>query len=355
MTLIDDPRVYDRLDVGGMAAHLRDLPDQCRNAWAAGLSFKLPADYSEVDKVLMLGMGGSAIGGELAHSLLAGCSTATYHSHRDYGIPGFTDSRTLVIASSYSGQTEETLDAFSRALETSAKKLVMTTGGRLRKMAEGNSIPSFVFSYQSPPRAALGYSLMPLLAILQNLGIASDLSADVEEAIAVLKAASAQYEPSVPETNNAAKSLAIRLFNRLPIIYGAGILAPVAYRWKTQLNENGKTWAVCEALPELNHNSIAGFGLPAELKKTACVVMLQAPSLHQRHAVRYTVTGELLDKESIPHVTANSRGRSELSQMMSLVLLGDWTSYYLGILNGVDPTPVPAIDYLKDRLSQFPG
>lgn len=355
MALIDDARAYDRLDVQGMAGHISDLPRQCREAWEAGLSFRLPSSYSQVDKVLVLGMGGSAIGGELARALLASRSEITLHSHRDYGLPAFVDSRTLVIASSYSGQTEETLDAFDRALKTSAKKLVMTTGGKLRGIAEKNGVPAFLFNYHSPPRAAIGYGLMPLLAVVQNLGLAPDLSSEVKEMLSVIEAVSPRYEPSTPLPDNPAKSLAAQLFKRVPVIYGAGILAPVAYRWKTQLNENGKTWAVCEVIPELNHNSVVGFGLPDNLNKIASVLMLRCPSLHPRHLARYTITGELLDKAGIPNVAVDSEAGSDLAQTMSLVYLGDWTSYYLGILNGANPSAVPAIDYLKDRLSHFPG
>ena len=353
MILLDDPRSFDRLDVSGMRYHLRNLPQQCRQAWAEGISFTLPPDYSRVDKVVVLGMGGSAIGGELLRALFSQKSRSVLWSHRDYGVPGFVDDRTLLIASSYSGTTEETLDGFAQAAQLGCKRLAITTGGTLKRLAEEQGVPVFTFQHHSPPRAAVGYSLIPLLVILRKLRLIPDQTEAVEEMFGVLDSLCARLAESIPLAQNKAKSLASRLHQRMPVIYGAGILSPVAYRWKTQLNENSKTWALAEAIPELNHNSIAGYAHPEEVKVRASVVMLNASTLHKQHQSRYIATGELLDRSGIARTTVNAEGHNELSQVMSLVLLGDWTSYYLAILNGQDPTPVPSIDYLKDRLKEL--
>ena len=189
--------------------------------------------------------------------------------------------------------------------------------------------------------------------MLGKLGLIPDQTEAVEEMFDVLDNLCPRLAESMPLALNKAKALASRLHQRMPVIYGAGILSPVAYRWKTQLNENSKTWALAEAIPELNHNSIAGYAHPEEIKARASIVMLNAPSLHKRLLARYVATGELLDRSGIARTTVNAEGQSELSQVMSLVLLGDWTSYYLAILNGQDPTPVPSIDYLKDRLKEL--
>lgn len=336
-----------------MHNHLRGLPQQCRLAWTEANSLPLPADYSEIDKIVVLGMGGSAIGGDLARALASSRSRVTLVSHRDYGIPAFVDDRTLVIASSYSGTTEETLDGFQRALAVKCKKIAITTGGKLKDLADEHGIPAFVFDYRSPPRAAVGYSLMPILAVLQKLAVLPDISEEVDSALSSMQAVCSRVDTHVPESDNVAKNLAACLCGRLPVIYGAGVLSPVAYRWKTQLNENGKTWAISETMPELCHNSVAGLALPDKLKEKAYVLMLQAPAMHVRYQARYAIVGEVLDKSGIPHRIVSAEGGSELGQVLGLVMLGDWTSYYLAILNGVDPTPIPSIDYLKDRLSRF--
>ena len=160
---LDDPKVYKQYDPEGMLARIKEMPGQCQQAWQAAMSFNLPADYAKVDKVVILGMGGSAIGGDLVRSLAESEAKVPVLIHRDYGLPAFVDDRTLVIASSYSGNTEETLSAFEPALKTGAKKLVMTTGGKLQAMAEEKNIPVFKITYKAQPRAALGFSFLPTL------------------------------------------------------------------------------------------------------------------------------------------------------------------------------------------------
>jgi glucose/mannose-6-phosphate isomerase len=297
-------------------------------------------------------MGGSAIGGDLVRSLAESEARVPVLVNRDYGLPAFVDDRTLVIASSYSGNTEETLSAFEPALKTGAKKLVMTTGGRLQAIAEENNIPVFKIDYKAQPRAALGFSFLPTLGCLQKLGFLSDKSADVAETVQVLEALSAKLDETSPLAGNPAKQLAQRLYGCLTVIYGAGILAETAHRWKTQVNENGKAWAFYEVFPELNHNATVGYPFPEELASRIRVILLRAPSLNQRVQLRYEVTCELLDRAGIAHEFVDSEGSSLLSQMMSLVLFGDFASYYLAILYRVDPSPVEVINYLKERLSK---
>jgi len=156
---------------------------------------------------------------------------------------------------------------------------------------------------------------------------------------------------ATPTSSNPAKQLATNLHGKITVIYGAGILSEVGHRWKTQINENSKAWAFHETFPELNHNAVVGYQFPSELASKIYVVMLRCPSLHPRTLVRYQVTGELLEQNGVSHQIIDSQGGSDLSQMMSLIFLGDWVSYYLAILYEIDPTPVEAIDYLKKRLS----
>ena len=170
--------------------------------------------------------------------------------------------------------------------------------------------------------------------------------------VKVLEQLSARINEKVPLSGNPAKQLAQRLYGCLPVIYGAGILAEVAHRWKTQINENSKAWAFYEVFPELNHNATVGYQFPPEIARRIRVVLLRAPSLNQRIKLRYEVTCELLDRAGIAHEFVDSEGNSPLSQMMSLVLFGDYVSYYLAILYRIDPSPVEVINYLKERLAK---
>lgn len=351
MTGLDNPETYLRLDPGDMRARIRELPSECVAAWRQGLDFELPADYADVNRVVVLGMGGSAIGADLLRGLNEPGGKADVSVNRDYDPPDL-DTSTLVVASSYSGNTEETLSAFAQALPTPAKKLALTTGGRLKALAEVNGVPVFTITYDAQPRAALPYSLFPLLAICQNLGIMGDASSDVEEMASTLQGLQAMLDDRSPTPVNPAKQMAGKLRGRLAVIYGAGSLSAVARRWKTQINENSKAWAFSESFPELNHNAVVGYEFPADLAHHMFVVLLRSQRLHERSLVRYRVTSELLSRAGIDHETVDASGESALSQMMSLVLFGDWASYYLALLNETDPTPVKAIDFLKRRIAE---
>jgi len=352
MVNLDDMQVYKRLDPANMLEHLHDLPRQCRTAWHKAKDFNLSQNYATIDKVVVLGMGGSAIGGSLLRNLASRLTKPIIFVTRDYDLPAFVDDRTLVIASSYSGNTEETLSAFSQALKGKCKKLAMTTGGKLKALAEDAKVPVFLIDLVAQPRAALGYSFIPLIAFLQKLGFLKEKTTEVEAMTQGLEKLLGELKETVPTNSNRAKQLAIKLQGRIAVIYGAGVLSAVARRWKTQINENSKAWAFHETFPELNHNAVVGYQFPSELASKVHVVLLRCPSLHPRTLIRYQVTSELLKQKNISHEIIDSQSKGELSQMMSLIYLGDWASYYLAILNETDPTPVKAIDYLKKRLSE---
>jgi len=350
---LDDPQVYKQYDREGMLTHLHKMPELCRQAWQMAMDFTLPADYSEVSKVVILGMGGSATGGDLVSNLVVSEAKLPILVYRDYNLPAFTNSKTLVIASSYSGMTEEILSSFGQALETDSKKLAITTGGKLKTMAEERKIPVFSFNYKAPPRTTLPFSLLSIIVFLQRLGFISSKSADVTETVEVLEKLSRRIDEDVLLSQNPAKQLAHRLYGHLPIIYGAGILSEVAHRWKTQLNENSKAWAFYEVFPELNHNAVVGYQFPPGLASKIMVILLRSAHPHKRIQLRQQLTCQLLKQAKVSYQIVDGEGNSQLSQLMSLVLFGDYISYYLAILNKIDPTPVKAIDYLKEQLKDY--
>lgn len=349
---LDKPDVYSRLDPTDLLSRIRAMPQQCGLAWQRALHFRLPPDYRNFDKIVVLGMGGSAIGGDLLRCLaLEQCATPVF-VQRDYTLPRFVDARTLVIASSYSGNTEETLSAFDQALAGPAKKLVLTTGGELKARAVSKGIPTLLIDYRSEPRSALAHSFMPLLAFCQQAGALPDQSAAVEEMARVLEGLGRELDRDVPLARNPGKQLAAKLHGRMVLVYSAGFLADAARRWKTQLNENSKAWAFSDLLPELNHNSVVGYEFPPQVGKSAFAVLLRSPLLHPRVLKRYELTADILRQAGVESQTVEARGQSHLSQMMGLVLFGDYVSYYLALLNGADPAPVKVIDYLKKRLAE---
>jgi len=352
MADLDDPNVYSQYDPQGMLGCLHEMPQLCQRAWQMAKDFDLPPDYRQVNKVVVLGMGGSAIGGDLVSSLVANEVRVPILVHRDYSLPAFVDNETLVIASSYSGKTEETLASFNKALNTEAKKLVITTGGTLESLAQERGIPVFHFDYKAQPRAALPFSMLSILGLVQKLGFIGDRSAEVAEMVAVLEQLAKKINETVPLIRNQAKQLARRLYGHLAIIYGGGLLSEVAHRWKTQFNENSKAWAFHEVFSELNHNAVVGYQFPPELASRIMVVLLRSVYLPERIILRQQVTAKLLKQANIAYQFADAFGISPLTQMMSLVLFGDYVSYYLAILNQIDPSPVAAIDYLKEQLAK---
>ena len=351
-TVLDDPEARARLDPGGMANAVRGLPEQCRDAWNEARRLELPPHYREIDRIVILGMGGSAIGGDIFRLLLSRECPVPVLNHRHYTLPPYVDGRTLLIASSYSGNTEETVSAFEQGLATPARKLVITTGGKLLTVARANGVPAFVFSFKGEPRAAFGYGLMPLLAVAEALALMQGIDRDVDEALSAMESLRERIGEDAPLAENAAKKLAARLAGRLPVIYGAELLTEVAHRWKTQLNESTKVWAYYEQLPEANHNAIVSSSLPPEVARLVTAVYLRSPHLHPRVSLQYEFSQRALTGAGVDHLEAQVEGRSALAQVLTGVLLGDYVSFYLALLTGVDPTPTTIIDNLKAWLAQ---
>jgi len=340
------------VDPGNMRTRISELPEQCLQAWELVEALKLPEAYKQASRVVIAGMGGSAIGGDLVRTLAVPVAPVPVVVSREYTVPACVDQSTLFIASSYSGNTEETLAALDEAIARGAKCVGVGTGGLLERRAHDSGIPFVQFSYQSAPRAALGYSLICLLGILHAANVIPDMEQDLIEAVEVMRAWQSEIHPEVPSDSNAAKKLAMRIHRRLPVVYGAGTLSQVARRWKGQFNENSKAWSFFEIMPELNHNAVLGYDNPPDFSERCIVIMLRSPEDHPRVQIRFDVTAELLDQRSVPHEMVWARGRSSLAHMLSVVHFGDYVSLYLAYLYETDPTPVDAIDYLKHRLAK---
>lgn len=337
-------------DPDDMLSRIKDLPKQVRDAWAIASKATLSPAYTDVRNITVVGMGGSAIGGDLALALLADELKIPAMVHRDYGLPAFVGRDSLVIVSSYSGNTEETLSGFEAARKRGAKILAITTGGKLAELARASNYPVITFSYKARPRATLGYSLGLVLGALSKLGFVRDMADDIDAALSDL----AKLEERVHEgaKTNDAKKIAIDLFGRVPFMYGAGVMGVMARRAKGQWNENAKNWAAFDVMPELNHNAVVGFPHPPIAREAITVLLLRSDRDNPRHKLRFEVTRELLDRARIPHKTLQFAGRNMLSEVLQMVLFTDYVSFYVALLNGADPSPNDSIDFLKDRLAK---
>jgi len=348
---LDTPEAYLSKDPSGMRERLRKFPAQCREAWNRVQAFEIPAKYAKVNRVVVAGMGGSSIGGELAADLVSSEIELPMMVCRDYSIPHFADENTLVLVCSNSGETREALSAFRQAVSKKCKVVSITTGGTLREESKRCGVPLFEINYKGEPRSAFGYSFLVPLGLLMKLGLISDKSSELMSALAELDGFAPNLAVENPTSANAAKRLAREVRDRLIVVYGAGIFSGVARRWKTQLNENAKSWAFFEILPEAQHNSIQGYSLPSHVGREAFIVLLKPGCLGEELEHRYMIAEEFLRERGIGYRVVEGHGGTPPSQILSTVLLGDYASYYLAILQGVDPSPVPAIDMAKERLT----
>nr|BCX00824.1 MAG: phosphate starvation-inducible protein PsiE [Bacteroidota bacterium] len=301
--------------------------------------------------VVVAGMGGSAIGGDLLRAYLYDRISVPIFVCRHYTLPAFVGPHTLVCISSYSGQTEETLSAYEEAIARKAQVVVTTSGGTAADMARRYGHPLVCIPAGRPPRTALAYLFTPLLHAVWQAGLIPDPRAEIAETRQVLEEHLGRY-PHASEDNPALR-LSRALHGRLPILYaGHGPMEAVALRWRGQFSENAKVLAYGHVLPEMNHNEIVGWeNLPELLRQTA-VIFLHDAEDHPRVHLRMRITRTLLQPYTDSIHDIYSEGQSRLSRMFSLIYLGDWTSYYLALLYAVDPTPVSKIEFLKKELLQ---
>jgi glucose/mannose-6-phosphate isomerase len=349
---LDDLGYLKSLDSQNFLHDIDALPDQVASAWALGQSQPLPEAYRQAQRIVITGMGGSAIGGTLAQALVAGECRAPIAVVRDYALPAFAGPGTLVIASSHSGNTEETLAATEAAIERGALLLAITRGGKLAALAESRGAPVWRFEHAGQPRSAVGFSFMLTLAVLARLGLIADPSAQVADAVAAMCAQQARLHADVPVVHNPAKRMAGQLMERYAAIFAAGHLAPVARRWKGQINEVGKAWAAFDELPEMDHNTVVGTMYPEALIGKFMVLFLRSAHDHPRNRLRATVTREIFMTAGFNTDMIEADGPSPLADMLTTLHFGDYTAFYLAIAYGVDPSPIPQIDYLKEQLAK---
>jgi len=339
------------LDPENMLGYIDALDADLEKAWQLGSSLPLP-ELSGVEKIVIAGMGGSAIGGDLLSAYLSPSCRVPIFSHRNYGLPAFAQGKgTLVICSSHSGNTEETLSSFEAALERGCQVIALCTGGSLRARAEENGQPVWIFQHVGQPRTAIPYSFGMLLALVCRLGLAQVRESELQEAFAVLREGRAQLSEASDLSANPAKRLAGQLMERNVVVFAAGELEVVARRWKTQINELAKAWAVFEGLPESNHNTLAGLEFPVSLLERTSALFLRSGLDHPRNALRLAATQQAFLMAGAGVDAVQARGQSRLAQMWSLLQFGDYLSYYLALAYGVDPTPVDALTRLKNSLA----
>ena len=349
--MLDEPAVRDRFDPNGFWRLIADLPRQARAARALGRDCPLPEHFTRPRRVVILGMGGSAIGGDVVATITEHLGSIPAEVVRDYAAPPVGEGA-LLVACSFSGNTEEVISAFSAQLGGPGMRLALTTGGALAAIAQEHDVPLITYDFDGPPRTALGYSVLPLLEVLRRLRAVTLDDDAIERALGGLERCAEAWGPRQPTASNAAKQIALRLRDRLPYIVGGDVLAVAARRWAGQLAENSKQWAFAGALPEADHSTIVALERQQEASRTLHAVLLDGPAMDPRNRRRAQLTARELDSAGVEHEIVAIEAEDPLVAVLEACQLGDWVSYYVALLHGVDPLPTPILDRVKAAMAE---
>ncbi len=356
MSVLDDLDKMRSLDPANMYNRIFDLPEQMTKALKQSGGWNVQAkDFPDIENVVVAGMGGSAIAGDLIRSGLGSELLVPFQVCRNYQLPEFVDDATLVIASSYSGNTEETLAAVDDALNRKAMLACLTTGGLLAEVCELNEISMMTLPAGMQPRAAIGFSFVPLLVFLEKVGLIKEAVARIKLAIKHMEATRDRMVEDTPLMNNPAKQMAQLIQGKIPIIYtGPTLTDVVGLRWKGQFCENSKNMAFVNNYPEFNHNELVGWSKLIEPHaEHFIVIQLRDAEDHPKVAARMDTVKGIIEEHDVMVIDLYATGDSILERMWNLIQMGDFISYYLAVLNEVDPTPVEPIENLKAELSRL--
>jgi len=338
------------IDKSGMIDFLSESPKHyCA---AATIAQKIETNYPVPNNVIVVGMGGSAIGGDLLKDYTRNKLSVPIEVCREYSLPKYADPKTLVLVSSYSGDTEEALSAFLDALNRGCMIFCISSGGELISAAKTHKVPYLQVPAGMPPRAALPYMLVPLLIYMEKAGLVAGVTEELEETFTVLEQIVAENGPNNPQIDNFAKNTAHYLWDSTPVIYGYGFYRSVSQRIKQQCNENAKTPANWEYFPELNHNDIVGWSGKGEQCKWFSIIFIRDADEPGEIESRIDITKAIVESVGIVTFELHAQGRGILAKMLSTIVVGDFLSVYLAVMRRADPTPVKVIDLLKNTIKE---
>ena len=343
---------YNSIDSSNMYKAIYDFPDHLRKAKTIGESIILNNKYSKIKNIVVAGMGGSAIGGDIARLILQNELKIPMYICRNYKLPNWVNNDSLVICSSYSGNTEESLSAFEDAQKKKAQIIAISTGGVLSKKIKELGLDLITIPSGLQPRAALALSFVPMLYLFKSLNLIEIKK--INDLIKAIDKIELMRDVYNKETNeNPAYLLSKKIYQTLPVIYGENeSLAILAVRWKGQLSENAKMLAYHNELPEMNHNEIVGWENNLDLINRISIIWLKDKSDHKRTKIRQNSTKNIIDNLAARHEIISVEGLTKVERYLNMIHLGDWVSFWCAILHKTDPTPVTKIDKLKEILSK---
>lgn len=342
---LNDSEQMKSLDPEGMLDDLDGFPEQCQEALKIGRELNTPFAVRDFDRIVVSGMGGSAIAGDLLDRLI----DIPVITNRGYKLPEYVDHEDLLVAISYSGNTEETLSALEDGLNRGMETVCLSTDGKIADLASKHGVPLVEIPTGHQPRASTGYILLPLLELFRSAGFAGTLA--IDELVRDFRDMRDRWSSNVDIEDNRPKQLAVECEGKIPIVYGTKYnTKAVAYRWKTQINENAKQPAFWNVFPELNHNETVGYELMDDLMKNGKALMLRNDFDLARNEKRMRIIQEIFQDEGIEYSTVSSPEGNKFTEILGQVYFGDYFSVYLALLNGVDPSPVRLIEDFKKKL-----
>jgi glucose/mannose-6-phosphate isomerase len=351
VTVLDKPERVKEVDRSDMLSDLVKTPDYCRDAIKRAKQVSVPENVNPKN-IVVVGMGGSAIGGEILQDWLRDMLPIPIEVCRDYTLPAYVNKDTLVFVNSYSGNTEETLTAFLTAIHRKCTVIAVTSGDQLESFCKKLQIPHMIAPKGLQPRVAIPYMFFPLPVLMKKMGIISNIETELEQAIQVLEKITKANAPDVPTKNNRAKQLAKELMETIPVVYGFRQYSSIAHRLKTQFNENSKVPSRSEVFPELNHNETMGYEASESLTKKMSIILIRDPQEPPEIRNRIEITTNLVFDRANKVLEITAEGKGKLAKMFSILCLGDFSSVYLAILQNKDPTPVNIITRVKSELAK---
>ncbi|OGH72928.1 MAG: hypothetical protein A2921_01940 [Candidatus Magasanikbacteria bacterium RIFCSPLOWO2_01_FULL_43_20b] len=354
--MLDNISQIKKLDTQNMLGSLQSLGKQAEQVWQQAKGLKIPIDYKKVNRVVVCGMGGSAIGADVVRSVFASELKIPVQIVNDYSPPAFVDNKTLVIASSYSGNTEEVGNALKLAKVRKAKLIIISAGGNLQTFAKKNKIPAFIFTTENnpcnSPRMGLGYSIIGQLALFSKLGFLRISEKEIATIIKTMQKYEALFGVKSLIKNNFAKQLVGHFVDKSVWYVASEHLLGNAHVAANQMNENGKRFGGYFALPELNHHLLEGMLNPKSNQNTLLFVFLESKLYQPRNQKRYGITKKVLEKNNIQNISYVCQEKNKLEQMCEVLVLSGYVSYYAALAAGIDPTAIPFVDYFKNEMAR---
>ncbi|OGY22700.1 MAG: hypothetical protein A2126_03835 [Candidatus Woykebacteria bacterium GWB1_45_5] len=355
MSNLDDSKKIKELDKENALGSLRGMVDQLKTSWQGSKLVKIPPEYKEVQNIVVTGMGGSGLGGHFLRSVFD--IPLPLQIVNDYRLPSFVGEKTLVVVSSYSGGTEETIAALGAALEKKAKIIGVTSGGKLAQDLKQANLPFYQFDPKynpcGQPRMGLGYSVGGILGFLSQLGLVRLPDLEMEEITNHVASVGLAFDLDSDLEKNPAKAAASKLVGKIPAIVAAEFLVGNAHIFANQVNESAKTFAAYFLLPEINHHLLEGIRFPEGLGEKTKFVFLESGLYSKKIKTRVKITKEVLARAGIESIAYNIKANEKTLAGFEALLFSSWTSFYLAVLNEIDPTPIPNVDFFKEQLAKF--